>query len=373
MPRKSPHICILADGRRVPFSVNPRPDDPYYFVYFRGPDGRRLEKSTKEGSQKRALDAAYEVIKGVYQPKPLVYRVTWDDAIADLKRHLEANGNRPDTIHDYLDTPAALRSIFPASSGPADITPALAKQFKVDYMTRGFTRQKVKVEPPPVGNPSEASPKRRGRKPKPKLPVEPKVHRRASRPVASRLKKLRVIWSKWFIQELEYFTVNPWEDAAPPKLDKLTPRYLTAEEIQAFFLWLRERWNGWRLPVLFFTVKGFLGNRISELSSLRSEQLQEGRVVFPADETKGRDERKALLPADVYAELKELAGPTFVWEAYPTQVLQKLKELGRPFTKLQTDFSPDRLKWWLQDELDDYCKQHPEVKRFLLVPHDCPL
>ncbi|MBA3727516.1 MAG: hypothetical protein H0W86_14070 [Armatimonadetes bacterium] len=28
------------------------------------------------------------------------------------------------------------------------------------------------------------------------------------------------------------------------------------------------------------------------------------------------------------------------------------------------DFSPVRLKRWLQDEIDDYCKAHSEVKRF---------
>jgi hypothetical protein len=31
-------------------------------------------------------------------------------------------------------------------------------------------------------------------------------------------------------------------------------------EVREVFAWLTERWLGWRLPVLFFTVKGFLGN-----------------------------------------------------------------------------------------------------------------
>ena len=129
---------------------------------------------------------------------------------------------------------------------------------------------------------------RPGRKPKPA--TEPTSYNRVARTVASRLNKLRVIWSKWFITELEFCRENPWEEVAPPKLDRLAPRYLTAEEVAAFFAWLIERWENWRLPILFFTVKGFLGNRIRELCALRTEQLREGRVVFAADATKGRKE-----------------------------------------------------------------------------------
>src|SRR5262249_48060560 len=138
----------------------------------------------------------------------------------------------------------------------------------------------------------------------------------------------------------------------------------TPEEIQAFFAWLSERWQGWRLPILLFTVKSFLGNRIRELCSLTSDQLQEGRIVFPADETKGRKERKAILPPQVFAELKAIAGPTFVWEAFPDQLRERLKSLGRSWHRVQPQFAPKRLKWWLQDEIDDYCKAHPQVKRF---------
>ena len=189
------------------------------------------------------------------------------------------------------------------------------------------------------------------------------AHARKPRTIDSRLRKLRVIWSRWFIQELEYFKDNPWQQVSPPKLEKFSPRYLTPEEIQGFFAWISERWQGWRLPVLLFTVKSFLGNRILELCSLTSDQLQEGRVVFAADETKGRKERKALLPQEVYAELKALAGRTYVWEAFPAQLRERLAALGKRSTRLRADFSPQRLKWWVQDEIADYCEAHPEVKR----------
>src|SRR5262249_52185898 len=172
------------------------------------------------------------------------------------------------------------------------------------------------------------------------------------------------IWRRWFIQELGYVAANPWEGVTSPKVDRLTPRALTAEEVRAFFAWLGQRWQGWRLPVLFFEVKSFVGNRILELCSLTTEQLQEGRIVFPADETKGRKERRAVLPPEVYAELKALAGPAHVWERFPAQLRGRLQALGRPHHKVLPEFSPARLKGWLQDEIDDYCKAHPEVQRF---------
>jgi hypothetical protein len=66
----------------------------------------------------------------------------------------------------------------------------------------------------------------------------------------------------------------------------------------------------------------------------------------------------------VYAELKAVAGPTFVWEAFPAQLLERLTALGKLCRNVKPDFSPSRLKWWLQDEIADYCEAHPEVKRF---------
>ncbi len=352
MHRKPQHVVELADGKRVRFTIKARPNEPNYFVIFRGIDGRRVERSTKESSRKRAEDEAPQIIRDYFAPRPLE-SPPWEEAIPAMRKAMEANNNRPSTIEDYEDTLKVLRGFFPDTKGPGDITPRLAKLFKAEYATRQYVRRK-KTEPKVW--------KGRGRKPKPR--PDPVAYTRKPRTLDSRLRKLRVIWGRWFIKELEYFTANPWEDVTPPKLDKLTPRYLTPDEIRDFFGWLTERWQGWRLPVLFFTVKSFIGNRILELCSLHSDQLQEGRVVFPADEAKGRKERRAILPADVFAELQALAGPAFVWEVFPTQLLERLVALDKPHTKLLPDFSPVRLKRWLQDEIDDYCKAHPDVKRF---------
>jgi len=265
---------------------------------------------------------------------------------------MQANNNKTRTIKDYLDTLRQLRHFFPATCGPCDINPALAKEFKARYQDQQYSRKKART--PKIW---------KGRERKPKPLVESASFNRKARTVASRLNKLRVIWSKWFIEELSYLTVNPWEEIAPPKLDKLTPRYLTKGEVGAFFAWLTERWSGWRLPILFFSVNGLLGNRISELCGLRTSQLQDGRVVFAADATKGRRERKAILPPQVFSELRSRAGKVWVWERFPGELRQQLEAKEKNASKVIAEFSPDRLKWWMQDELADYNAAHPEQRR----------
>jgi integrase len=357
MARKTPHICVLANGRRVPFAIKSRPGDPYYFICFRSRDGRRLERSTKETSQNRAMDAAQALIKEEYEPMKSSASITWDDARATLEQRMRENNNKPRTIEDYTDTLELIRRLFPFTLGPVDITLALAKEFKSIYMGKQFSRGKVK-EPKMW--------KGRGRKPNPV--AKPVSYSRTARTVSSRLNKLRVIWSKWFIEELACLSENPWESVAPPKVDKLTPRYPTGEEIVALFAWLNERWQGWRLPVLFFTVKSFLGNRIGELCALHTDQLQSGRVIFVADTTKGRKERKSILPAEVFAELQAQAGPIWVWERFPVQLRERLEARETSLGKVNPQFSPNRLKWWLQDELADYYAAHPESRR--IKAHD---
>jgi hypothetical protein len=59
-----------------------------------------------------------------------------------------------------------------------------------------------------------------------------------------------------------------------------------------------------------------------------------------------------------------LAGKTYVWQAFPSQLLERLVAQDKPHTKLLLDYSPNRLKHWLQDEIDTYCKTNADVKPF---------
>jgi integrase len=283
----------------------------------------------------------------------LGWLLSWDEVIARLRPKMGENNIRPSTIDDYLDTIQALRHICTSSKGPSDITAQKADEFKSDYHNQQYFRQK-ETEPKVW--------KGRGRKPKPRPKRVGYSHK--ANTVASRIRKLHAIWSKWLIGGLKCAATNPWSEVTTPKLDKVSPRVLSPEEIQDFFNWLAQRWHGWQLPILFFVVKGYIGNRIMELCSLATGQLQEGRIVFPADEVKGRKEAKAIIPEKFFEQLKAIAGPAFLWERYPEQLREHLRATGKPCHMVLPVFSPERLKSWLQDEIDDYCKAHPHLKRF---------
>ncbi len=314
-------ICELLDGRRIRFSLNKRDGRPAYFVYFRLPDGRRAETSTKESNRRKAQDAAIAIIREAYAPPPAppaepesADSLLWDDAVKLALRHMKANNLRATTIQQYELATRTLRKIVPDSKGPDDITPALAEHFKL-----------VRLE--------------KGRKP---------------RTVENDINNLSIVYGHWFRDTLKIIDSNPFADVEPPRYDKAPARYIADDEQEALFKWLRERWQ-WRLPVLFLETKAAIGCRIGELSSALTANLREGRLYFPADATKGREERACLLPKALYDELRAKAGPTYVFERFSEELREVHRRKGnhQPANAVR-DFTPARLKRWMQDEAKDY-------------------
>ena len=219
--------------------------------------------------------------------------------------------------------------MYAISRGPADITEALAKQFKL-------ARQQESLSP---------------------------------RTVAGNIGNLSIVWGKWFRDELGILDHNPWDAVEIPKLDKPAPRFIEPDEEQAFFAWLSKRWNGWRLPLLFLEVKGLIGCRVLELCAVKSSDFRDGRLTFEAVTTKGRKTRKAKLPESICRELEALAGPTYLWERYAEQLREYHRRKGNNnHARCVKDFQPQRLKRFLQNEVTDYCEAHPDVRPFTI--HD---
>src|SRR4051812_38823522 len=112
MPRHAPHAVVLADGRRVTFSVKQRPErpgekytDPYFFCYFRGCDGRRLERSTKALTIKNAVDATHVLIRDEYSPKAEPTRIVpWGEVLPVLEARMKSLNLRAATVADYMST-----------------------------------------------------------------------------------------------------------------------------------------------------------------------------------------------------------------------------------------------------------------------------
>jgi integrase len=324
MSRKPSHICVLTDGRRVRYSLQER--GGFYNVCFRGPDGRRKFLTTKERTAKRADDAACVVIRQEYEPKSSTQKVAWDEALAVAEKAMKEQNLRERSIRAYLDQIKRVRTVFPSSKGPAEITPAKAKQFKAAL-------------------------------------VEKKL---APYTISTCLRDLTSIWNKWFIGECKLLDANPWEEIERPELDEPEPRYIEPQEEQAFHDWLLKRWDGWRLPVLFFRVKSLVGRRILQLASLPSDRLdEEGRLFFSSRNVKNRHFDYARLPADLAKELQAIAGPTYLWERYVADLraIHARRKTKNHATCVKT-FDPKRLKRWLQQQIADYCQENKDVPGF---------
>jgi integrase len=323
----SGQVCILEDGRRVRFSLKKRERDPFYYVAFQGPDGRRLERSTKEPNQRRAADSATSIIKDEFATKVVVNNHSWEEAKKIMVQHMEARNLRPATIDDYKFTVNTLQKVFPKTNGPADITTTMAERYKIERLALGKSVWTVK------GN----------------------------------LNALNVVFGQWLQRVCKIVTANPFVDVEPPKVEKSPPRIIAPEEVKAFFDWLSQRWVGWRLPILFLEVKGLVGCRITELASASTGGLQDGRIRFDAETTKGRKQRNVKLPPHIYHELQTLAGKHYVFEKFASQLRRAHIKRGNPHHAVCVgDFSPGQLRGWLQGEKELYIQRNPSAKNFKL-------
>ena len=311
------YFCDLPDGRRIAYTLKRRERDPYYLVCFAGPDRKRKERTTKAANLKRAQLAAAAIIREAFGASERPF-VEWDEAIEKLKAATAAKNIRQTTIEQYVVVIRNLRKVFPDSKGPADITPANAQAF---------------VE-------------RR------------EADKKSPRTIAGNITNLSIVFGRWFRDNCQIVDADPFAKIERTKLDKPAPRIITDDERQAFVTWLLQRWDNWRLPVLFLEIKAAIGCRIGELAALKTENVKDGRVVFKADATKGRKERAPKLPAALFAELKAKAGPTYAFERFADELraIHDGRGLDRIAAKV-APFSPERMFRWLQDELKTYCRK----------------
>jgi integrase len=181
------------------------------------------------------------------------------------------------------------------------------------------------------------------------------------------LDSLNIVYNKWWIKECKILTTNACSEVSLPKLDKPRPRVLLPQEVTSFFDWISKRWRGWRLPILFLETKRLLGCRIMELTWASTDALRDGRIYFPAEETKGRKERGVKLPTAVYVELRSIAGKQYLWESFADQLRQVYLERGwRRAGRVEKVYHPSRFKKWLQRQKRIYLKQNTKAKAFKL-------
>lgn len=160
---------------------------------------------------------------------------------------------------------------------------------------------------------------------------------------------------------------NPWRNVKPPKADKLPVKYATDEQIEHFYKWIAEKFGDWPFPKLFLAVKAHTGCRLMDLCSLKSAQLQPGRLVFPANLTKGRKDRAVPMPDDLFAILDAFKGKEWLWEKYVPGLRAILEAKEYPTHQMNEEFAPHRLYFWIEALFANYQKAHKD--RPVLTTH----
>jgi hypothetical protein len=180
--------CTVFRGN---YCLKKRERDPFYLVTFRGPKRLRKELSTKEANKKRAIDAAVVLIRVAFTTRVETPREpSWVEAIEEITKQMRANNLRPKTIEQYVIAVNHLKSAFPETHGPGDITIAMASRFKA-------IRIRSSVKP---------------------------------RTVQGNLENLAIVYKKWLLKECSLLSHNPFEGVSPPKTDKVKPRLVTDVE-----------------------------------------------------------------------------------------------------------------------------------------------
>lgn len=327
------NYVTLRSGERIRYSFVVRDDSRVYFVRFRSIDGRRLERSTNAIKMPDAINEAHRLIREEYQQiAPVAERMPWETAKEKLAEGMKGDGKRPKTIKGYLETLDKLIATYPLAKGPADISERIAADFKTKYANGQFTcKRKIAKDEKAL------------------------VYSRSTKSLDSRIRTLKAVFA-WF-KTLRLVDENPFEKIASPELDRHEVKYVRESDISEFFEWVIKRFPGWEMPHLFFTVKAMTACRLEDICSIRSSQLEDGRLVFTADTTKNRSERYAVLPEDLYAKLDAYKGETFLWERYPPELIAVNKAKGYPTHRQNPEFSPQRLYQWVVQIMQDYQRQ----------------
>ena len=251
---------------------------------------------------------------------------------------MTADNLRPSYIADALQLFDALQKTFFEVASPAGITPELANEYK---------RRRAEGDP------------QRGI-----APVSPWTLR-------GDLAALKAIFGKWLGRECGLLNNNPFANVKPPKCDDPDVRIVTASETADLFEWLSERWNNWRLPLVYLEVAALLGWRATEIASLRQDDvLEDGFVRVAAASSKTRKYKYGWLPADLHTELRACGAQGWAFGRFADDLRRLLllwRRQAHHAAKVK-GFSPKRFVGWLQDEL----QRHNEVQATAATNADPP-
>jgi site-specific recombinase XerD len=124
---------------------------------------------------------------------------------------MEGDNLRPSYVKEAMLTFGAFRDMFPEAKVPADVTPAMAQEYKQRRIAEKVSPWTVK------GN----------------------------------LAMLKAAFGKRLTKELGLIPSNPFANVTLPRCDDPEVRIVTPEETKALVEWLSKRWNDWELPLVY--------------------------------------------------------------------------------------------------------------------------
>lgn len=286
------------------------------------------DKSKAKYLQERKWDE----VNGRVESAPPLPSATWDDCRDAFTRAMEAENLRPSYVLDAAITFDGLRKMFPEATTPAQVTAAIAQEYKQRRHEAGRSSWTIKGD----------------------------------------LATLKAVFGKWLVKTCGLLTSNPFVDVSPPKTENIQPRIVTPVESDAFYKWLSNRWGGWELPLVYLNVLGFVGWRATETASIQEDDLYaDGTVRVKAAICKTRKDKYGWLPEDLHGRLRAGTSGGWAFGRFSDELRRRLSLVRNQHNAAARvkDFSPKRLVGWMQDELKRF---NEEIKAAAVAAGDVP-
>ena len=156
---------------------------------------------------------------------------------------------------------------------------------------------------------------------------------------------------------------NPWK-LVTVKVKKVKKDAPAESQVSRFFAYIKTRYPDWHALHALVELKAMSASRTADLCQIRTQDLKDGRLTFTGDIVKTGQERTLPLPPDLYARLKELAGPTYLWDGAFWQSIRRFRK--------QSNGLPPNFRWKtvytvVNNVFKEFNEAHPGQPK--LTPH----
>ena len=335
MPRAYSHQARIDETLSVGYSAKARTDRGKWAVSFKSPDGTVYRLTTAHDIRGKNPPTAFhadarDLIRKAYRPQTLLpndHRKGWAELIDEVERTARI---RPETLRGYRSAVKALAEVLPECPGPSDLSPDRVQRFGRLWL---------------------AAPSKKGRGGGKRSPITLSYYLRSLSGLCVHLIP-------------DYLSSNPFTGVKAPKGEKRRKAVPTEATVQTFFTWVKARYPEWTALHALLRLKAVSASRTADLCQLKTDQLKNGRLTFTADIVKTAEERSLPLPADLYATLKVVAGPVWLWEG---QFFEGQKQFRPSKNKPVKAFTWKGVKWTVENLFREFAERHPDVPP--LTPH----